>query len=819
VTFASVLKRLRLEAGLTQEALAERARVSPRAISDLERDSRRTPRLDTVKLLADALGLDDAQRTRLLAAARPPAPASALLKPLTPLIGRAGTTAALSELLQRDGVRLLTVTGPGGVGKTRLAMEVAAQLEPDYTDGLLLIDLAPLRDSRLVLPAIAAQLGLDDRDTTPLPQRLAGALRHRRMLLVIDNFEHVIEARGEVVQLMSQVAHLQILITSRVPLRVRGEREYRLAPLELAPAVGLFTERARDIGVELTPDTGESIAEICRRLEGLPLAIELAVARLRVLSPDSLLNRLSPRLPLLTGGPHDLPDRQKTMRDAVDWSYQLLSQAEQELFRYLCVFAGGCPLDAIITPSTMDILTGITESSLVNVVAERLSILETIREFGLEMLQAVGEADSAYLRHADYFAMLAESAASSSILEHEHDNLRVALQWSLAHSERALAARIAGALWPFWLERGHLSEGRRWLGSILEGGATAQVYTGAARLAIEQSDFDAAGALAQEAFGLAREPADLAAALTTRGMLARHQDRYADAVRDQEAALALAPEAQARAQIMLELTFCAYFTGDFTTAQAYGTEALRLMRESGSPRGLANALTVLGWLEQQGDLKRAEALGLEALEIFERLQDTGGTADTLRQLGAIAQIDGRFDRAIELHQRSYDLYRDRGDERTAAMLLAHLSHSAMHLGDYDRARRLGLDSLEPARRYEDQWSAAMALLMLGHTELAAQQIEAARGYLAEAASIFDAIGNTIYLSWCLEGLAGVAVADDRLGLAAQLCGARDGLLERLSSHLPPCNPPVFAQILAAAGTTAPQAPLAELIKQACTNSE
>lgn len=796
MTFASVLKQLRLGAGLTQEALAERAGVSPRAVSDLERDSRRTPRLDTVKLLADALGLDSGQRAQLLAAARPQhsTPVSTLARPLTQLLGRAGTAAALVDLVRHESVRLLTLTGPGGVGKTRLAVEVATRLEADFPDGVIVVDLAPLRDWRLVVPAIATQLGLDDRDPKPLADRLGVALRHRRMLLVIDNFEHVIEARNEVLQLISASPQVQILITSRVPLRVRGEREFRLAPLEPNPAGDLFAQRAQDIGVELGPDAAEQIAEICRRLEGLPLAIELAAARLRVLSPDALLNRLVPTLPLLAGGPLDLPDRQRTMRDAIDWSYRLLSPAQQELFRYLCVFAGGCPLDAVADASTLDTLAGVTESSLVNAYDDRLSILETIREFGLEMLHAAGEGDAAHRRHAEYFAALAPSV---STLEPEHDNFRTALQWAVTHADAVMAARIAGALWPLWLERGHISEGRRWLRSALEPGHTATLCMGAARLAIEQSDFDEAAPLAEEAVALARDPADLALALHTRGILARHKDQYAEAARDQAEALKLAPSPALRAKVLLELTFDAFFTGDTAGAQARCDEALRLMRESGDPRGLANVLAALAWLEQQDDLERARALGEEALEIFESLGDTAGIADVLRQLGTIAQIDGRFEEAIELQQRSHDIYRDRGDERTSAQLLAHQSHALMGIGEYDRGRELALASLESARRYDDQWAVAMTLLMLGHIELAAQRIEPAREYFTEAASILDAIGNPIYLPWCLEGQAGIAVADGRIDLAASLCAEREELLDRLSSQLPPCNPPVFAETLKA----------------------
>ena len=371
-TFGAVLRQLRTAAALSQEALAERAGLSPRGVSDLERGVRRAPHLATVGMLADALDLNPADRQALLAAARPnntaevhssPLPGVAPLPlPLTPLIGREAEVAAVCALLDEPAVRLLTLTGPGGTGKTRLALAAAELVAPGFPDGVVFVDLAPVRDPALVVAAVAQALGLQDMGSRPLAERLVGFLRPRRMLLVLDNFEQVLEAALHLVAWLSACPHLKLLVTSRAVLRVSAEHDYPVTPLALPPsraqpsveevaaagAVQLFLARAQATRPDfaLTDTNAAAVAEVCRRLDGLPLAIELAAARLAHLPLAGLLRHLDQRLPLLTGGPRDLPARLRTMRDAIAWSYELLSPEEQVRFGGSPSSSGGSTLDA-----------------------------------------------------------------------------------------------------------------------------------------------------------------------------------------------------------------------------------------------------------------------------------------------------------------------------------------------------------------------------------------------------------------------------------------------------------------------------------------
>ncbi|HST17748.1 MAG TPA: BTAD domain-containing putative transcriptional regulator [Gaiellaceae bacterium] len=671
-----------------------RERLHAQRMLALYRCDRQADALDAFqsarRALTDELGIEPSPRLRELERAilrhdpslriEPAASTSRLPRPLSRLFGRRLAVTAVSSLLREPDIRLLTLTGPGGVGKTRLAVEAAHQLAGELSAGAFFVDLAPLDDPALVGPTIAATLGLAE-ETADVLSTLARELEQSDALLVLDNFEGLLAAAPFVSALLVRAPRLRVLVTSRIPLRVGGEHEYEVPPLavpggpsEPGDAVALFVDRVRrvDPTFRLEGATAATVSEICARLDGLPLALELAAPRMKLLSPGELLARLERALPVLTGGDIDLPERQQTLRGTLDWSYAFLGESERLLLARLAVFVGGWTLTAAETVcgDDLDVLAALAtllDSSLLRRRqgaggAVRFGMLATIREYALELLEASGEEERVRRRHAESFLELAEQAdraakaAGGAIelerLEVEHDNLRAALAWLHDAGAVDLELRLVNALSRFWWLRGHTTEGRRWLAAALEtSGGDPNVRTEALRraavLAGVQGDYEIARAFAEQSRALYEELGDRRGVALSVSSIAEsllHEGEYARARPLYEEARSLFAELGDDwdvAAANVNLGYVALGERDYGRAATLAEEGLRHFEELGDPQSTATAVYVLGFAALgDGDAESARGLLERAFVLFEEVGDGEGAAECrLALAAATASLD------------------------------------------------------------------------------------------------------------------------------------------------------------------------------------
>jgi predicted ATPase/DNA-binding XRE family transcriptional regulator len=863
-SFGYWLRRRRKALDLTQEALAQQAGCAVATIRKIEADERR-PSRDLAEHLACRLEIPPEERAAFLKAARaelatdrfaiatqpiePPAawqrPTTNLPAPTSVFIGREREVASVSELLRRDGVRLVTLTGAGGSGKTRLALRVAAELlaltpvanapplhptpsesESSATDsskglfpnGVWFINLAPISDPALTASTIAQALDIRQTNGQPIRDRLKDYLCEKRALLLLDNFEQIVESAPLVSELLAAAPGLKVLVTSRRPLHLSGEHEFAVPPLELPPqtaggavrgsrlqrsvaeltqydAVRLFIERAQAVKADftVTDENAPSIAEVCCLLDGVPLAIELAAARVRLFPPQALLAHLDKRLTFLTGGPHDLPARQQTLRNTLDWSYDLLDAGEKMLFARLSVFVGGCTLEAVQTVCNaddelpFDVADGVAallEKSLLQqeqgVSCEpRFRMLETTREFALERLEASGEAEALRRRHAEYFLMLAETAEPELCraeqltwlqrLEQEHHNFRSALAWSQTSAAGVeIGLRLAGALGRFWQMRNHQSEGYAWLASILA--------RPMAEPSVERAKaLNAAGFLV---VSLAQAKMLFEEALAI-GRALGNTICIADALRGLETTIPLT---------------------DAALRQALLEESLALCQALGDTWRSAMALDRLGFLARsQGDFGRAIERCEQSLTLFRQLGDRwGSVSSSYILIAARAGITHNYDELRPQINAIITQWRELGDKQSCAGALNDLGEHARFLGDYASAARYYAEGLALFQELGNRPFIALVLCNQGY--LAHNQGDDARAaaFMAESLALVRETTWQEFIAYCLAGSGWVAMGQGWAERAARLLGAAKTPFDAAGDLLAPIDRAEFDRNVAAA---------------------
>lgn len=761
-SFGDLLRSARCRAGLTQRQLAERSGVSLRAVSDLERGINRAPRRETLRLLADALDLPPADRhdweTTALSPLRDQRTATTahsvrqqLPIPSTSFIGRDEEIRQAVAVLSQPEVRLLTLTGPGGVGKTRLALAVAERSEPSFPEGVFVVNLAPLTDPALVMPTIVQALRVRVAGMQSSQEAMAAWLRGRRILVVLDNVEHLLAAAPEIASLLDMSYGLTILATSRAPLRVQAEREVAVSPLAVpaggrvlrardvdgASAVRLFVDRAQAVRVDfrLTDQNAAVVTAICSRLGGLPLAIELAAARLQLLAPSELLARLNSSLPLLVDGPRDVPERQRTLRDTIAWSYRLLSEADQRMLRQLTIFAGGWTLESALAvcDTSLDVMAGLSaliDHSLVHARVQpdgdyRYMMLETIREFGSELLTPP-EIDSLAARLRDFVLESAKAAGTGLggarpvdwIVRHKDDiaNIRSTIAHALDRGEKDIALQLLMATVDFWVMLGLHHECRDWMRRALD------------------SDGNVSALMLAEA--------------------------------------------------LMHFGGFSYTVSDYESADIALTRAIDLYRQSGNVPGVGWAMNLLGWSAMlAGRYEEAMEIFQQGLELARTIDDQFLLADASVARALIGCCFEDWDLAEKLVVEALAIYRDANDSSTVSHLLHGLAYVALWQGDADRAASWSAESLDLVN--ETDWATiSNAYQCCGDVSLDLGRLTEAGSYFRDALRFCDPEHEVIQFAECLEGLAGVAAGLNDLARAARLLGAMAIRRERINTPIP-----------------------------------